>query len=148
MPVALTVVSQICDSWKSGLSEVNRSALDRKPSARKKVSEKTILKRPPANAHTNSCSLKMVAKILLPSCLLIIAAALHNASSLPVNTGSESSALYYLIKYNYVAKDENSDTAALLSSAGLKRAVKDFQVRDGDSLNTHEYRLPSLKNGC
>ena len=42
---------------------------------------------------------------------------------------SQSSALYYLMKYGYIHEDENSNTAALLSADGVKTAIKDFQVR-------------------
>ena len=41
---------------------------------------------------------------------------------------SQSSALYYLMKYGYIHEDENSNTAALLSADGVKTAIKDFQV--------------------
>ena len=46
---------------------------------------------------------------------------------------SESSALYYLMKYGYIHEDENSNTAALLSANGVKSAIKDFQVSDRNS---------------
>ena len=51
-----------------------------------------------------------------------------SAASLPVKGASESSALYYLLNYGYIKKDENSNTQQLLSSSGLKKAIKDFQV--------------------
>ena len=43
---------------------------------------------------------------------------------------SQSSALYYLMKYGYIHEDENSNTAALLSADGVKSAIKDFQVSE------------------
>jgi hypothetical protein len=52
-----------------------------------------------------------------------------SATALPVSTDSPSSALYYLVRYGYVQRDENSNTQALLSEEGVKQAVKDFQAR-------------------
>ena len=52
----------------------------------------------------------------------------------PPEQDSQSSALYYLMKYGYIHEDENSNTAALLSADGVKSAIKDFQVRRGKHL--------------
>ena len=44
---------------------------------------------------------------------------------------SESSALYYLMEYGYIHRSEDSSTSALLSADGIKKAVKEFQVKAG-----------------
>ena len=53
----------------------------------------------------------------------------HDSSTGAVTEGSDSSALYYLMKYGYIQKDENENTAALMSAEGVKKAIKDFQVK-------------------
>ena len=54
---------------------------------------------------------------------------------------SQSSALYYLMKYGYIHEDENSNTAALLSADGVKSAIKDFQVRGKHLSHARELSL-------
>ena len=62
--------------------------------------------------------------------LLLGVLPLSNGLPVPaVQQDSQSSALYYLMKYGYIHEDENSNTAALLSADGVKSAIKDFQVR-------------------
>ena len=48
-----------------------------------------------------------------------------------VSSDSLSSAAYYLMKTGWIASNENSDTAALLSADGLQAAIKDFQAFAG-----------------
>jgi hypothetical protein len=59
----------------------------------------------------------------------VLCAACSLASANPVRSDSDTSGLYYLMKYGYIQKDENSNTAALLSANGVKKAIKDFQVK-------------------
>ena len=48
--------------------------------------------------------------------------------SAPVIGDSKSSAFYYLLNYGYIHKNENQDTAQILSEEAVTKAVKDFQV--------------------
>jgi len=60
---------------------------------------------------------------------LIIALVLPASSATPVvSKDSDTSALVYLLDHGYLQKDENAGTAQLLSSEGLKKAIRDFQV--------------------
>ncbi len=64
--------------------------------------------------------------------LLVINALLWGSSlAKPVTSESETSALYYLVNYGYIKKNSDTDAQQLLSSQGLKKAIKDFQVKPG-----------------
>jgi len=67
--------------------------------------------------------------LVLP--LFVVLLAVCHGLPVPVQQDSESSALYYLMKYGYIHEDENSNTAALLSANGVKSAIKDFQAFAG-----------------
>ncbi len=71
----------------------------------------------------------MLLRLFLP-CLFLSSLAM-SASIVPVSKDSDTSALVYLLKHGYVKKDENSDTAQLLSSKGLREAIKHFQAFAG-----------------
>ena len=46
----------------------------------------------------------------------------------PIDRENRVGAFYYLLDYGYIAKDENTETAALMSDDVITKAIKDFQV--------------------
>ena len=65
---------------------------------------------------------------LLSVVLLVIFHQCSQVQSAPVTGDSKSSAFYYLLNYGYIHKNENQDTAQILSEEAVTKAVKDFQV--------------------
>lgn len=60
--------------------------------------------------------------ILFGSCYLQL------TDSAPISKDNTVGAFYYLSNYGYIPKDENRETAALMSEEVITKAVKDFQV--------------------
>ena len=46
----------------------------------------------------------------------------------PIDRNNRVGAFYYLLDFGYIAKDENTETAALMSDDVITKAIKDFQV--------------------
>ena len=68
---------------------------------------------------------------MLRGALLIgVCATLGLIQAVPISPTNRVGAFYYLVNYGYIAKDENKETAALMSDEVITKAVKDFQVSD------------------
>lgn len=53
---------------------------------------------------------------------------LRVSDTAPISKDNSVGAFYYLSNYGYIPKDENRETAALMSEEVIAKAVKDFQV--------------------
>lgn len=64
--------------------------------------------------------------------LLVSLGHIFSVDGLPLITGtSKAKAFYYLVNYGYITKNENKDTAQLLSEEVVTAAIKEFQVFAG-----------------
>ena len=61
-------------------------------------------------------------------CFLVLL--LNNVRGQPIDRNNRVGAFYYLMDYGYIAKDENTETASLMSDDVITKAVKDFQVSE------------------
>ena len=63
----------------------------------------------------------------------------------PIDRNNRVGAFYYLLDFGYIAKDENTETAALMSDDVITKAIKDFQVSFAQRLSKKTNRILGRK---
>ena len=68
-------------------------------------------------------------------CFLAIILCVYSVTGQPIDRNNRVGAFYYLMDYGYIAKDENTETASLMSDNVITKAIKDFQVNNWCGFN-------------
>ena len=66
----------------------------------------------------------------------------------PIDRNNRVGAFYYLLDFGYIAKDENTETAALMSDDVITKAIKDFQVSFSKIVSQNQSHFESKKIIC